>query len=236
MEAFFVETDRLILCSIQEADKDKYITLSYENSILKSFFKDEQFIDDLWSTFMKENSFVCSIFDKETKEFIGYCSIKDMLKEVWEIAIEIKTDYHHMGYGTEALGAFLRKLSDVTDQHCFIARINYDNVVSQGLMKKIGAHPIRVHEFLLHGEELEKFREEKKNSIDQNTQRLAAEFGVEPNDVLGGILEYGIETSKENIARKKKSIRHIQQEQQRIVESEKLIKHIDEEVRGQKEE
>lgn len=203
---------------------------------MKSFFKDEQFIDDLWSTFMKENSFVCSIFDKETKEFIGYCSIKDMLKEVWEIAIEIKTDYHHMGYGTEALGAFLRKLSDVTDQHCFIARINYDNVVSQGLMKKIGAHPIRVHEFLLHGEELEKFREENKNSIDQNTQRLAAEFGVEPNDVLGGILEYGIETSKENIARKKKSIRHIQQEQQRIVESEKLIKHIDEEVRGQKEE
>ena len=66
----FVETDRLILCTIQEADKDKYITLSYENSIMKSFFKDEQFIDDLWSTFMKENSFVCSIFDKETKEFI----------------------------------------------------------------------------------------------------------------------------------------------------------------------
>ena len=114
----FVETDRLILCTIQEADKDKYITLSYENSIMKSFFKDEQFIDDLWSTFMKENSFVCSIFDKETKEFIGYCSIKDMLKEVWEIAIEIKTDYHHMGYGTEALSVFLRKLSNITDQHC----------------------------------------------------------------------------------------------------------------------
>lgn len=191
--SIFVETDRLILCMIQEADKEKYITLSYENSIMKSFFKDEQFIDDLWSTFMQDNSFVCSIFDKNTNEFIGYCSIKDMLKEVWEIAIEIKTDYHHMGYGTETLGAFLRKLSDSTHQHFFIARINYDNVVSQGLMRKIGAHPIRVHEFLLHGEELEKFREENKNSIDQNTQRLAAEFGVEPNDVLWGMLEYGIE-------------------------------------------
>lgn len=191
--SIFVETDRLILRMIQEADKEKYITLSYENSIMKSFFKDEQFIDDLWSTFMQDNSFVCSIFDKKIYEFIGYCSIKDMQKEVWEIAIEIKTDYHHMGYGTEALGAFLRKLSDSTHQHFFIARINYDNVVSQGLMRKIGAHPIRVHEFLLHGEELEKFREENKNSIDWNTQRLAAEFGVEPNDVLGGILEYGIE-------------------------------------------
>lgn len=72
----FVETDRLILRMIQETDKEKYVTLSYENSIMKSFFKDEQFIDDLWSTFMKENSFVCSISDKETKEFIGYCSIK----------------------------------------------------------------------------------------------------------------------------------------------------------------
>lgn len=191
--SILVETDRLILRMIQEADKEKYITLSYENSIMKSFFKDERFIDDLWSIFMQDNSFVCSIFDKGTNEFIGYCSIKDMLKEVWEIAIEIKTDYHHMGYGTEALGAFLRKLSDITDQHCFIARIYYDNVVSQGFMRKIGAHPIRVHEFLLHGEELEKFRDENKNSIDRNTQRLAQEFGVEPNDVLGGLLEYGIE-------------------------------------------
>ena len=160
---------------------------------MKSFFKDEQFIDDLWSTFMKENSFVCSISDKETKEFIGYCSIKDMLKEVWEIAIEIKTDYHHMGYGTEALSVFLRKLSNITDQHCFLARLNYDNVASQGLMRKIGAHPIRVRKFLLHGEELEKYREENKNSIDRNTQRLAAEFGVGPNAVLGGLMEYGIE-------------------------------------------
>lgn len=67
----FVETDRLILRMIQETDKEKYVTLSYENSIMKSFFKDEQFIDDLWSTFMKENSFVCSISDKETKEFIS---------------------------------------------------------------------------------------------------------------------------------------------------------------------
>ena len=44
-----------------------------------------------------------------------------------------------------------------------------------------------------HGEELKKFREENKNSIYQNTQRLAAEFDVEPNDVLGGLMEYGIE-------------------------------------------
>lgn len=50
----FVETDRLILRMIQETDKEKYVTLSYENSIMKSFFKDEQFIDDLWSTYYSD--------------------------------------------------------------------------------------------------------------------------------------------------------------------------------------
>ena len=54
------------------------------------------------------------------------------------------------------------------------------------------------------------------------------------------LLLANIQYSKEDIVRKKKSIRHLQeeikQEQQRILEAEKLIKEIEEKIRGQEEE
>ena len=54
------------------------------------------------------------------------------------------------------------------------------------------------------------------------------------------LLLSNIQSSKENIVRKKKSIRHLQEEiaeeQLRITEAEKLIKGLDEKIRGQEEE
>ena len=54
------------------------------------------------------------------------------------------------------------------------------------------------------------------------------------------VLLFNIQSSKENIAIKKKSITHFQEEiaeeQLRITEAEKLIKGLDEKIRGQEEE
>lgn len=50
-------------------------------------------------------------------------------------------------------------------------------------------------EILLHGETLEKFVKDNLNLIDDNLKVLAHEFCVEPEMLLGRVLEYRIEWS-----------------------------------------
>ena len=62
-------------------------------------------------------------------------------------------------------------------------------------MKKLGSMPNGVSEILLHGETLEKFVKDNLNLIDDNLKVLAHEFCVEPEMLLGQVLEYRIEWS-----------------------------------------
>ena len=77
----------------------------------------------------------------------------------------------------------------------FRSRVDSDNYPSQALMKKLGAMPNGVSEILLHGETLEKFVKDNLNLIDDNLRVLAHEFCVEPEMLLGRVLEYRIEWS-----------------------------------------
>lgn len=60
-------------------------------------------------------------------------------------------------------------------------------------IKKLGAYPDGISEFLLHGESLEQFRKENVKYIDKHICDLADEFCVEPEELLGCVLEYRID-------------------------------------------
>ena len=47
--------------------------------------------------------------------------------------------------------------------------------------------------FLLHGEDLIRYQNENQYLIDDNIRKLAADFGVDPIEILGHVLEYKIE-------------------------------------------
>jgi RimJ/RimL family protein N-acetyltransferase len=87
----------------------------------------------------------------------------------------------------------LDSLSGLTGKEIYRSRVDSDNFASQGLMRKIGAQPNGISEFLLHGELLEKFQEENKNLITDKIVEVAEEFGVEPIDLIGHVLEYRVE-------------------------------------------
>lgn len=151
---------------------------------------------------MSKQSFVCSIYDQATGNYLGYCSIKDLRKQDWELAIELKSEWCHRGYGTEAVSLFLRKLGVLTGNRFFRVRVDIDNYASQALMKKLGAYPNGISEFLLKGEELEKFREKNKAMIDDKIRAVAEEFCMNPEDILGYVLEYRIDISVLMLTRK----------------------------------
>ena len=107
--------------------------------------------------------------------------------------MELEPDACHKGYGTEALLLFMELIHRLTGTRFFRARVEIDNHVSQGLMKKIGATPNGISEFLLHGEDIEKFQKKHKDMITDEIRAVAVEFCMEAEDILGYVLEYRID-------------------------------------------
>lgn len=101
--AVIAEGEQIILGVVKKDEREKYLAVSYEYSCMKGAYKDEKFCDSIWNEFLDDCSFVCSIYDKKSSEYVGYCSIKNLTKEDWELAIELKPEECHKGYGTEAL-------------------------------------------------------------------------------------------------------------------------------------
>jgi RimJ/RimL family protein N-acetyltransferase len=169
------------------------MAVSYENSVMKSAFKDNTFKMDMWETHVAENTANYSIFDKTSGEYVGYCGIKNLTQDRWEIAIELLKKFHGKGYGYNALVLMFNALENLTGAMVYRSRVDSDNYASQGLMKKLGARPNGISEMFLHGDELIRFQEENKDLIDDRIIGVANEFGVEPIDLLGHVLEYRIE-------------------------------------------
>jgi RimJ/RimL family protein N-acetyltransferase len=187
------ENDKVVLCAIAEQDYENYMAVSFENSSMKSAFKYDEFKRELWDSFMEENAANYSIFEKQTGIYIGYCGIKDLSKDRWEIAIELLKEFQGKSYGYHALVVMLDSLVRLTGKEVYRSRVDADNFASQGLMKKIGAQPDGISEMFLHGEELKNFQEENKDLITDKLIEVAKEFCVEPINLIGQVLEYRIE-------------------------------------------
>ena len=85
------------------------------------------------------------------------------------------------------------QFSVITGEKIFRTRVEVDNYASQSLHRKLGAVPNGLSEFLLHGEDLIQYQNENQYLIDDNIRKLAVDFGVDPIEILGYVLEYKIE-------------------------------------------
>ena len=85
------------------------------------------------------------------------------------------------------------QFSVITGEKIFRTRVEVDNYVSQSLHRKLGAVPNGLSEFLLHGKDLIRYQNENRYLIDDNIRKLAVDFGVDPIEILGHVLEYKIE-------------------------------------------
>lgn len=187
------ENDKVILKAVSDKDYENYMEVSYECSILRSAFREDAFKKDLWESFLSDTAANFSIFDKVTGEYVGYCGIKNINVENWELVIELLKKYRHRGYGYHALVVMLNALTKLTGKTTYRSRVDSDNYASQNLMKKLGAQPNGISEMFIHGEDLRKFQEENKNLIDDKLRKLAKEFHVAPIDLIGHVLEFRIE-------------------------------------------
>ena len=93
------ENDAILLRAVSEDQKDDMLRVSYECSFLKHEFENETYRNYLWEAFIGENAANYCIYAKDTKDFVGYCGIKDLTREMPELAIELLSKYrkHYNG-------------------------------------------------------------------------------------------------------------------------------------------
>lgn len=184
------EGKKVILKILTEEEKEEYLNISYTYSFVKGMYETETFREEKWKSFLEETAFVCSIYDKVSSEYIGYCSVKDMAREDWEVAIELKPEFCRQGYGSESLCLLMNAVHRLTGRRHFRARVEIDNHPSQKLMKKLGAKPNGISEFLLHGDDIKEFQMENIGMITDEIREVAVEFGMKAEEIIGYVLEY----------------------------------------------
>lgn len=193
------EDNTIILKSISEEDYENYMRISYYNSSIKKVFDEFDNFNsynlkkDLWETFISDECAYYSIYKKITGEFIGYCGIKDITKQIWELGMELKPEYRNLGYGYLSLQIMMKQIYNKTGIFEYQAKVNVDNYSCQGLMKKMSAIPHGITELWLRDEYLIKYQKMNAHLInDDNIKRLAVEFNVRPIDLIGRVLIYKI--------------------------------------------
>lgn len=182
---------RITLRRVRAEDREKYIEVQRENTIMPFMFKDEGFVESLWKMHIESTALMCSVVGSGNREYMGYCGIKNVCAEKWEVAIELLKEHTGQGIGTLAV----RGLLDAVVRRCgvteFRIRIDPDNYASQGMFEKLGALPNGISEFLLHGaEDIRDCEEENLGDIDEGLVAVADKFHVEPQVLLSHVLEY----------------------------------------------
>lgn len=187
------ENSEIILRKAIEDDKEPYYQLKKEYAYMKSAFAKPEYKDELWKEYLSGESLYYTIAKKKDNIFIGYCGVKNLNRRIWEIAIELKSECCHRGYGYNALKMYLETVARISKRHEFASRVDADNIASQNLMEKLGFQPYGLSEFLLHKEEDKLAAEEEyKDKLGERYMMLAKKFNAEPKRLLSHVLEYRI--------------------------------------------
>ena len=135
-----METERLIIDSIREADKeDYYINISHDKRVLETFicrYADTLEDFDFSSYPGRQNLFAIRL--KETGRLIGIILYFDEKEDSCEIGYGIGSAFWNQGYATEAVGRFLEYLFREKGMRTVYASFFTGNDASRRVMEKCG--------------------------------------------------------------------------------------------------
>lgn len=184
----------LLLRAVLDCDKDGYLQLQQAYSSLRSLLQDERYCEKIWRDHTDHTTLIISI--EKNGEYVGYCGIKDLSKEQWEIAIELLPKWTHQGVGSAAIPAMLDALKNRLSADNFRIRIDPTNTASQGLFEKLGAKPNGISKFILQSEEeIPQCEEANLHLIDDALIAVAKKIDVAPRKLLSHVLEYTLHWS-----------------------------------------
>ena len=135
-----METERLIIDSIREADKeDYYINISHDKRVLETFIcRYADTLEDFDFSSYPGRQDLFAIRLKETGRLIGIILFFDEKEDSCEIGYGIGSAFWNQGYATEAVGRFLEYLFREKGMHTVYASFFTGNDASRRVMEKCG--------------------------------------------------------------------------------------------------
>ena len=135
-----METERLIIDSIREADKeDYYINISHDKRVLETFIcRYADTLEDFDFSSYPGRQDLFAIRLKETGRLIGIILYFDEKEDSCEIGYGIGSGFWNQGYATEAVGRFLEYLFREKGMRTVYASFFTGNDASRRVMEKCG--------------------------------------------------------------------------------------------------
>ena len=135
-----METERLIIDSIREADKeDYYINISHDKRVLETFIcRYADTLEDFDYSSYPGRQDLFAIRLKETGRLIGIILYFDEKEDSCEIGYGIGSAFWNQGYATEVVGRFLEYLFREKGMRTVYASFFTGNDASRRVMEKCG--------------------------------------------------------------------------------------------------
>ena len=139
-----LETERLIIDTIRETDKEDYFhNISHDRKVLETFVCSyaeslEEFDFSPYLRTDRVNNAIYAIRLKETDRLIGIVTYFDEAEGSCEIGYGIGSSYWHHGYATEAVQAFIDWLFREKGLKKIYASFFTGNEASMHVMEKCG--------------------------------------------------------------------------------------------------
>lgn len=192
-EPILCETNRIRLRKPTLADKEPHFNLRKQYALLPFVYQRENYIEEDWAEYIGDTSLFYTIENAASAAYIGYCGVKDVRKEIWEIAVEIVPTFQKQGYGYEAVTVYLREVAKLSGCTTFSSRVDADNIGSQKLMEKVGFTPYGLADFIFYDEEQkEQIEQENLPHIQERHIAIAEKFHTKPQKLFTHLLEYRI--------------------------------------------
>lgn len=187
----FAEDSTLRLRPFFSKDKQSYYEIRRPYRIFQDDIPEDEMIANYWTETQGDAEFFCMIERTSDDRDIGYITLKDTSKDLWEVAIELLPDFCGHGYGPAAILLFLNRIRDITGKRQYNFLVEVDNIPCQRCMGKILAELKGIVNLVFDDcEQAERFEEENLDMITEHLEELARELGVVPRKLLSNVLDY----------------------------------------------
>ncbi|MCI6008988.1 MAG: GNAT family N-acetyltransferase [Anaerostipes hadrus] len=176
-DGLLIQNDKYILKVLNEEDKENYLKLYRENSIVTSASSKmsdvdyDEFAEFVWEKIPEEDSLYVSVFLKADYTYLGNIFMQHMSLTTPEIGIDVLEEYHRQDIAYETIPLFAKRVQELMPVDYFVVRIYSDNEPSKKLFEKLGAELMgkEPSEFAEALSQLkEKFKEEYEGFIIRN--------------------------------------------------------------------
>lgn len=136
-------TERLLLRTLNENDKDHILTISRQSSFIADFEKADLISTDFkeicWQNETAPGILPALVFLKDSETLVGRVCMQKIDTQTPEVGIDILPEYRNKGFGPEAIIAFCNWYAAKFNLTTVNIRISQENSHSIHVIEKLGA-------------------------------------------------------------------------------------------------